>query len=395
MQASKNISFETEDRQWDGRFNVQLDEDLGRLVEHIKADVANNKLVYVLIGGVEIGEVTYRDDYEMRHVHVAAIFKDKISKNAILNNWGVKRGNGYYLVPRNRGLPFAGWRAHHTKEHTKVDKSRCVLYEHGTLPADKGETPEYQKRSDEEKKRKLDEILVDMKDMMENGQEDECFRKWPRTTLQYGEKIKAMIHQKKDRLTATGDPHIWVHGPPGQGKSTLLSYIYPNTYKKNLYNRFFDLYDDKIHDHILLEDLDHDAVDKLSTNFLKTLCDETGFPVDQKYKTPKPSRSVILVTSNFTIPDVINNSTEANVFGKSQNTQAMLRRFWHIDVRELLRLLKIKQKTAYEINMLKKAGNTDESKLFMAWDWTTDTPLCEPIKSPQEYQSMIKQIYYG
>lgn len=96
----------------------------------------------------------------------------------------------------------------------------------------------------------------------------------------------------------------------------MLSFVYPKYYKKNLHNRFFDLYDPAEHTHVMLEDLDHEAVEMLSTQFLKTICDEAGFPVDQKYKTPQLARTTVLVTSNFTINQLISQSTEANVFGK-------------------------------------------------------------------------------
>ena len=358
--SNRFISFQTEDRQWDARFNVQLDTDLDELLGAAKREWNSGKLKYILIGGVEVGTKEYQDDYGIRHVHVALLYHNRVSKRSILKNFAIKQGNGYYLVPRNRSLPYSGWRNHHTKEFSKVKPEEPVLYEMGTLPADKDvDQKPVVKRSEVEKKRKVDEILIDMRGMLEQGQDEEAFKKYPRTFIQYGEKLKALIGQTKDYLTTTGDPHIWLHGGPGCGKSAILSYVYPKTYKKNLYNKFFDLYDPEKHDHIMLEDLDHDAVDRLSTNFLKTLCDESGFPIDQKCKTPQLARSVILVTSNFTICEVIGQSEECNVFGKEANKQALLRRFWSIDAKEFFRILGLKILPKYEINMLKKEGNTD------------------------------------
>ncbi|MEY3496873.1 MAG: Phytophthora parasitica virus, partial [Actinomycetota bacterium] len=178
------------------------------------------------------------------------------------------------------------------------------------------------------------------------------------------------------------------------GKSAVLSFIYPNTYKKNLYNKFFDLYDPKIHDHVMLEDLDHDAVDKLSTNFIKTLCDESGFPIDQKYKTPQLARSTILVTSNFTLQEVIMQSEESNIFGKEGNYAALLRRFWHLHIKDFLRVLGLKLLPKYEIQMLKKQGNTDPSKLFYSYDYNLDMPTCTPLQQPEYYQQLIKDSFY-
>ena len=385
-------AFSTEDRQWDARFNVQTEEDLTNLVDAVKREFNSGKLKYALVGGVEIGTKEYQDDFGIRHVHCAFIYFNRVSKRSILKNLAIKQGNGYYLVPRNRSLPYSGWRNHHTKEFSKVNPQECILLEMGTLPADRDidDQNKFVKRSDEEKKRKIDEVLIDMRGMIEKGEDEEAFKKYPRTFIQYGEKLKAMIHQKKDHLTSDGHPHIWLYGSPGSGKSAVLSFIYPNTYKKNLYNKFFDLYDPKIHDHVMLEDLDHDAVDKLSTNFIKTLCDESGFPIDQKYKTPQLSRTTCLVTSNFQIPCIMPDGN-----GVEQNTIALLRRFWHINIMALLRLLGLKLLPKMERNELKKEGNGDPGKLFITWDYMTDTPLCTPIKSPEDYQKIIKNSFYA
>lgn len=394
--TNRFASFSTEDRQWDARFNVQTEEDLTNLVDAAKREFNSGKIKYLLIGGVEVGTKEYQDDFGIKHVHVALIFFNRVSKRSILKNLAIKQGNGYYLVPRNRSLPYTGWRNHHTKEFSKVDPKKLLLLEMGTLPADRDidDQKKFVKRSDEEKKRKIDEVLIDMRGMIEKGEDEEAFKKYPRTFIQYGEKLKAMIHQKKDQLTSDGHPHIWLYGSPGSGKSAVLSFIYPNTYKKNLYNKFFDLYDPKIHDHVMLEDLDHDAVDKLSTNFLKTLCDESGFPIDQKYKTPQLARSTILVTSNFTLQEVILQSDEANPFGKQGNFQALLRRFWHINANDFLRVVGLKLLPKYEIQMLKKQGNTDPSKLFMSYDYILNMPTCTPLQKPEYYQQLIKDSYY-
>lgn len=394
--SNRFVSFQTEDRQWDARFNVQTDEDLTRLIDAATREFNSGKLKYILIGGIEIGTKEYQDDFGIRHVHVALQYVNRVSKRSILKNLDIKQGNGYYLVPRNRSLPYSGWRNHHTKEFSKVDPTKCILLEMGTLPADKDidNSNKFVKRSEQEKKRKIDEVLIDMRQMLERGQDDEAFKKFPRTFIQYGEKLKALICQKKSDLTSSGHPHVWLYGTPGTGKSAILSFIYPNTYKKNLYNKFFDLYDPKVHDHIMLEDLDHDAVDKLSTNFLKTLCDESGFAIDQKYKTPQLTRSTILVTSNFMIGTLIDQSEECNVFGRETNKQALQRRFWEVNIYEFLRLLGVKLIPKYEINVLKKSGNTDPSKLFMSYDYLSDVPTGEPLKTPEQYAAIVKDAYF-
>jgi hypothetical protein len=383
---SGQVSFNTQDRQWDARFNVQTDDDLNALLTALRTEWDAGKFRYILVGGVEVGTRPFQDDYQVRHVHVAAIFCNRVSKSSILKNWNIKQGNGYYLVPRNKDLPYSGWRSHHLKEFSKIDKEQCVLLELGELPKDEGKSV---KASEEEKKRKIDEVLIDMRGLIESGDHEQAFRKFPRNYLIYGEKIKAMVKQKKDFFKTNGHPHIWLYGYPGTGKTAILSYVYPSYFKKNLHNKFFDLYDPTVHTHVMLEDLDHEAVERLSINFIKTICDESGFAVDQKYKTPQLTRTTVLVTSNFTIDDVMPDG-----LGREDNKAALLRRFWHVNIYALLRLLGLKLLPKPDRMELKKSGNDDPSKLFMAWDYTTDMPMCEPIKAPEHYQQLIKDAFY-
>jgi hypothetical protein len=275
------VPFSVMDRQWDARFNVPTDEDLGMLVENIKTMDDAGKFQYVLIGGVEIGDRPFNNDYLIKHVHCTLVFPNRVSKASVLKQLGVKTGNGYYLVPRNRSLPVQGWIDHHKKMKTKVNESLCV-YENGSPPLDTaGVGLPTQKRSAEEKKRKLNDIILEMKTMIEDGREKEAFAKFPRNFLTYGEKLKAMVTQKANFFKSNGDPHIWITGTPGSGKSAILQVVYPHYYNKDLNNRFFDLYKPDVHTHVLLQDLDHEVVEKLGVQFLKTICDEAGFPIDQ------------------------------------------------------------------------------------------------------------------
>lgn len=384
---NKPVAFTHEDRQWDARFNVQTDDALEQLLNGIKQDNDRGKFKYILVGGIEVGTRPYQDDYQIKHVHVAAIFHNRVSKRSILKNWNIKEGNGYYLVPRNRDLPYSGWKNHHIKEFSKIDTTKCTLYEMGTLPEDiKKKRVE---ASEEEKKRKVDEILIDMRTLLENGEEEQAFTKYPRNFLQYGEKLKTLIKQKRD-FKSDGNPHIWLHGFPGSGKTAILNYIYPHYYKKNLHNKFFDLFDAKDHTHIMLEDLDHEAVERLGINFVKTICDEAGFPIDQKYKTPQLIRTTCLVTSNFTIEQIIPDG-----LGREQNKIAILRRFWHVNITALLQLLSLKLLPKFERQQMKKEGNTQPGKLFITWDYLTETPLGMPLRSPEDYQKLIKDAYYS
>ena len=383
-----NVSFKAEDRQWDVRINIPTDEYLITLTENIMLEYVGGKFKYVLIGGLEIGTRPNQTDYKVRHVHIAVVFYNRASKSSILKNWGIVEGHGYYMVPRNRSLPYSGWRNHHIKDFSKIDTEKNIIYEAGELPRDAKEARV--DKSPEEKKRKVDEILVDMRSMMELGQDDEVFKKYPRNYVIYGARIKAMVHQKANFFGTRKDPHIYVYGYPGTGKTSIMKFLYPNLYKKDLSNRFFDLYDETRHTHVMLEDLDHENVEKLGIQFLKTLCDENGFPIDQKYKTPQITRTTVLVTSNFTIPEIIPDDQK----GVEQTKAALFRRFWHVRIDNLLRLLGIKLIDKWDRKKLQQEGNEDVTKLYLSWDYVQDIPTGLPLKSFEEYQEIIRVEYY-
>lgn len=140
----------------------------------------------------------------------------------------------------------------------------------------------------------------------------------------------------------------------------------------------------------MLEDLDHEAVEKLSINFIKTICDEAGFSIDQKYKTPQLARTTVLVTSNFIIREIVPETA-----GFHKNVQAIARRFWECKIYELLRLLQLKLVPKETRSQLKKEGNADVSKIFMDWDYVTDAPTGRPIKEPAFYQQAIRDYFYA
>lgn len=383
-----SVSYKHEDRQWDCRINVQSDDYLQLITENIMLEHAAGKFKYILVSGCEIGTKPNHSDYQVRHVHIAVIFHNRSSKSAIIKNWGIVEGNGYYLVPRNRDLSYDGWRTHHTKTFSKVDPEKLVIFEAGSLPQDT-KAPKLE-RSNEEKKRKVDEILVDMRSLIESNQEEEAFKKYPRNYLLYGARLKAMVSQKLQSCGDHRNPHIYVFGFPGTGKTSIMKFVYPNMYKKDLSNRFFDLYDEKIHTHIMLEDLDHENVEKLGIQFLKTLCDEAGFPIDQKYKTPQLTRSTILVTSNFSIDEIIPH----DLLGMEQTKAALYRRFWHVRIDNFLRILGLKMIDKWDRSKLKKQGNEDPSKLYMDYDYAQDCPTGLPVKEPEYYQKLILDHYY-
>lgn len=385
-----SVSHSHLDRQWDMRINVPTEEYLTAIVENAALLSAEGKTKYILVSGVEVGTRPYQTDYQVRHVHLCLIFPNPTSKASILKKLDVIEGHGYYLVPRNREFPYSGWREHHIKPFSKVDPSKPILFEGGELPPDVRRAMTV--RSDLEKKRKLDEILVDMRAMYQEGKDEEIFIKYPRNTLIYGARLKAMVEQKRNFHGLKNFPNIWLHGPPGVGKSSLFEWLFEGEmYNKDLSNRFWDLYDDKIHKFARLEDVDCENVDRLGIQWFKTICDEGGFAIDQKYKTPQLTRATILVTSNYTIDGIMPEDTKDLETAK----KALYRRFYHINVWEMHRLLGVKLLDNYDVMRLKKAGNTDASKLYMCYDYATGMPTGLPLKSKEAYRQMILDAYYG
>jgi hypothetical protein len=214
-------------REWDCRFNLPTPEDLQEFLDAVKAEDAKGKFRFVLVGGVEIGDRPFQTDYLIKHVHVALIYCNRVSKSSILTNLKIKTGLGYYLVPRKQELPYEGWINHHTKAATKVNGT-LELYRNGECPADKGPSGMI-KRSDEEKKRKLDDIIIEMRTMIEDGKEREAFTKFPRNYLTYGEKLKAMINQSATFSRATATPTFGCSGAPVRGNQPFCRSSTPST----------------------------------------------------------------------------------------------------------------------------------------------------------------------
>lgn len=391
-----NIPHSQEDRQWDIRINVQDDDYLEAITTNVMLEMAAGKFKYVLLGGLEIGTRPTHTDYQVRHFHAAVIFHNRASKASIIKNWGIIEGNGYYMVPRNRELPYTGWREHHIKEFSKIDpktENGLIIYEDGELPRDSVKRKAPVLRSENEKKMKTDDIIKDMRKLLEEGKADEAFQQYPRNYMQYGEKLKSMIHQhKKAFFGKHTDPHLYLFGYPGSGKTSLLKFVYPKMYKKDLQNRFFDLYDEEVHTHVMLEDLDSNNLEKLGIQFLKTICDEAGFPIDQKYKTPQLTRATILITSNLDLDNLINGVDDLKDVDMAK--AALRRRFLVLRVDSLQRLLGVKLITDFERKRLKKEGNEDPSKLYLNWNYNLDCPTGLPLKTPEEYQKLIRDFYY-
>ncbi|KAG9416295.1 hypothetical protein AC1031_000690 [Aphanomyces cochlioides] len=370
----KTATVKEFDRQWDCRFNINSEDYLMMLVAAIEEHYAEGKIRYVLVSGIEVGTKPQHTDYQVEHVHVALILHDLMTAMAILKKWGINLSLGYYLKPRNRSLPYKGWRDHHLKEFSKKDPTALMTLERGTLPEDLKRSGTAL-RSEAEKRMKVDDVIREMRTLIEAGKEDEAFKTYPRNFLMYGEKLKSMVNQRKKTFFGKHiDPHIWLFGQP------------------DLANRFWDLYNESQFSHVILEDLDSVVIDKLGVQWLKTICDEAGFAIDQKYKTPQLTRATSLVSSNQTINQLIDGLDETKCIEDTK--RAIRRRFFQLRVDDLYRILGIALIPEYERKQLKRAGNEDFSKLFMSYNYALDCPTGEPLKEPESYQQLIRDFYF-
>ena len=80
--------------------------------------------------------------------------------------------------------------------------------------------------------------------------------------------------------------------------------------------------------------------------------------------------------------------------GMDETKVAMHRRFLQVNVWDLLKLLRLKLLNKYELNLLKKRGNTDPSAIFFEFDWLRNCPTGEPVKDPEHYQQLILDAFY-
>jgi len=133
-------------------------------------------------------------------------------------------------------------------------------------------------------------------------------------------------------------------------------------------------------------------VDRLGVQWLKTICDEAGFTIDQKYKTPQPTRATILVSSNQSINQLIDGLDESKCIEDTK--KALKRRFFQVRIDDLLKLCGLALIPEYERKQLKKAGNEDATALFLSWNYIVDFPTGEPLKDPEYYQALIRDRYY-
>ena len=230
-----------QDRQWDIRINLgpgdcsfeDACKELDWFVDKVKAW---DKIRYVFIGGIEVGDNPSHDDYHRFHVHVALILNTPNTRRAVVHNLGLavystRQPRSYYISKRNPFQSFTGWRKHHSKEKTKVT-DKYITYESGDPPK---EYASQLLKKGEPGKLKQDDMLREIMSLFSQGKKDQAFQDYPALTLRYHAQITALV-KCRNELPESIDhtPRMWIYGPPGTGKSAYIAWKYPKAFKKSL-----------------------------------------------------------------------------------------------------------------------------------------------------------------
>lgn len=387
--------YAEQNRQWDLRIN--LDKELCSIVcaEHeLAAFCARIKdwpaVRYAFVGGIELGENPAQDDYEKLHAHAALILHTPLSRRNITYKLSLDKfiqgplagqPRSYYLSARNPFASFKGWIAHHSKEQTKVGASYTAL--------DYGDPPkQYANQlieAGKPQKLKQDDMLREVIQLFEQGKKEQAFQEYPALTLRYHAGITAFV---KTRLARPKEidhtPRLWIHGPPGTGKSAFVAWKFPRAFKKSLAKNeilYWNGLDLDWHTAVYLEDIGPDAFRDLGLEQLKQWSDAShGYTIAMKYGAPIHGVTLpLVVTSNYTPTELFPHDQVHPLTEK----EALLRRFEVIHITDLLKREGIALKSKEELKALKVKKNADFGAVFTVLPQSPRPSTCLPSEQHQ------------
>lgn len=368
--------FAEQNRQWDLRIN--LDKELCSLdsAEHELAAFCKRlkdwpAVRYAFVGGIELGENPSQDDYEKLHAHIALILHTPLSRRNVTYKLSLDKylqgplagqSRSYYISARNPFASFKGWISHHSKEQTKVGAAYTAL-EFGDPPK------QYANQlieAGKPQKVKQDDMLREVIQLFEQGKKEQAFQEYPSLTLRYHAGITAFVKTRLSRPKEIDHtPRLWIHGPPGTGKSAYIAWKYPRAFKKSLAKNeilYWNGLDLDWHTAVYLEDIGPDAFRDLGLEQLKQWSDAShGYTIAMKYGAPIHGVNLpLVVSSNYTPQDLFPHDQRYPL----TETQALLRRFEVIHIADLLQREGIKLKSKEEIKALKVKKNADFGAVF-------------------------------
>ena len=125
-------------------------------------------------------------------------------------------------------------------------------------------------------------------------------------------------------------------------------------YKKQLEDKWWDGFDIEHHDCYYLEDVDPEALKKITIQRMKVWSDHVGFPGDKKYGGLDIIRGQCIVTSNYHLNECIYNHV-----GIEHTIKALNRRFRVVHIDSFLKENGLELKSKEELARLKKEKNAD------------------------------------
>jgi predicted ATPase len=105
---------------------------------------------------------------------------------------------------------------------------------------------------------------------------------------------------------------IWIHGPPGTGKSHIAQYFRKEVYKKNFTNKWWDYY--KGERIVWIDDADTQAAPREFISFLKLFGSKEAGNIEVKGDIIKFNPEWIVVTSNFEPKDLVRELVQPEIF---------------------------------------------------------------------------------
>lgn len=293
--------------QWDIRLNVPTEASVQAILDNVQRRFNEENVVYVHVSNVEV------ETSEQRHVHIALVLLNRTTKSSIINKYVLKPQDGFYCEPRDTTKSISGWVEYHGKRATKLDPSTPFLLTLGNLPRPKRTIdPETRLMEASAKRSKRAEEWTERKTLMKTGQWDLLDEKYPGFIWS-----SAGQNMKREIIKQTNDEHcapldgplnnfiIW--GPSGSGKSSSVSLLYPNCYKKQKGTQYWDAYDriNPEHSVVWIDEMSKETLKTITGKpdggfeFLKELGDRYAVTVDEKYtKGYKIRPKMIVITMN-------------------------------------------------------------------------------------------------
>jgi predicted AAA+ superfamily ATPase len=329
--------------QWDIRINVPTDNDLNACITNIQRRYERDNIVYVHVSGVEKSTTS-----EQRHVHIALILQNRTSKNSVIRKFINNPGHGYYVAARDMTMDLYAWIEYHAKKETKVNPDGPgLILELGRLPRKRVNMTEEQREEKIKKQKSAKAEQWERRRVLVKAQDwetlDEEFPGFIWSTS--GQNMKReLLKQANDEFNEPlqgplNNFIIW--GPSGSGKSSSISLLYPQCYKKQKGTQFWDAYDrtDPNHSVVWIDEFSKETLKTLcgkpdgGFEFLKELGDRYPVTIDEKYTKGYKIRPKMIVITMNEHPDSLLPKRATEV-----NRQALYRKFRILHVSEWLKM---------------------------------------------------------